>query len=208
MICREITSIHDFINVMANRVFTCKRQEQDETWKEEGDTDSHSSKFDRWPRKFCAFHLGKPRRWRTQAVTLRNNSRLHPLGRHRGPQSSRPKGYIDVAYRRQETTPSGRVKETIDKFHPLDHLIKALETVAATADGTDFVMRSPLVPPFGALIRLDGTRAEFIDNDWAATQASFNPRPSKASTIVSFTKNLLRLWKRTLSSRRKATPSV
>ncbi|EGZ78482.1 hypothetical protein NEUTE2DRAFT_124997 [Neurospora tetrasperma FGSC 2509] len=56
---------------------------------------------------------------------------------YNGPQIAHLKGYIDVSYRRQETLPSRQVKETMSKFNPLEHLIKALETVTATANEPD-----------------------------------------------------------------------
>nr|CAB97471.2 hypothetical protein [Neurospora crassa] len=57
------------------------------------------------------------------------------------------------------------------EYNPLDHLLEATRALAGLADGADFVVKSQLVPTFGAICGMANDKQTFADNSWNAVQA-------------------------------------
>ncbi|KHE85296.1 hypothetical protein GE21DRAFT_1206651 [Neurospora crassa] len=93
-----------------------------------------------------------------------------PNGRieaYTGPQKPGVSGHIDRAI--SVTGRDGR--STMHEYNPLDHLLEATRALAGLADGADFVVKSQLVPTFGAICGMANDKQTFADNSWNAVQA-------------------------------------
>ncbi|KAH7632385.1 hypothetical protein B0T09DRAFT_247180, partial [Sordaria sp. MPI-SDFR-AT-0083] len=82
---------------------------------------------------------------------------------YQDPQITSVRSYIDTEVKVKELV-HNRIRKVSRPYNPLTHLLEDIKAVATSANGANYITRSPIIPVFSTLIPPINNHYEFVPN--------------------------------------------